>query len=50
MSVIEAALDISSLPQDAEVTQSCCVEREETLWKCCCGLWKLILSWERGHG
>lgn len=32
MSVIEAAPEVSCLPQGAEVTQNCSVEGEETLW------------------
>ncbi|NXA95048.1 EST1A protein, partial [Melanocharis versteri] len=38
MSVIEAALEVSGLPQGAEVTQSCSVEGEETLWSAA-GAW-----------
>lgn len=48
MSAIEAALEVSGLPQGAEVTQICFMEGEETL-ECCCDLWKPTLPWERGH-
>lgn len=32
MSALEAALEISGHSQAAEVTQSCCLEGEDTLW------------------